>query len=70
MRVTNICHLRDEPENAGFDYTYWVVVKDLKRGCMYYRGYFDMGIRWAYVFISMLNNNNKVTSTQKLFDST
>lgn len=36
---------RDEPENAGFDYTYWVVVKDLKRGCMYYRGYFDMGIR-------------------------
>lgn len=43
--VSDNSNSREEPANDGFDYTYWVVVKDLTRGCMYYRGYFDMGIR-------------------------
>lgn len=35
----------EEIDNFQNDCTFWIVIKDLKRGCMYYRGYTDMSIK-------------------------
>ena len=48
------------PENRS-SYTHWIMVKDLSRGCVYYRGYLDLSIKRI-----CLSNSPDVRSAVKI----